>query len=286
MSFAQRLLILLAFCSAPVLAAPDAVVDAVQMPAWLDRDGRSEPLAPGVQLKASDRVRTGAGSRVYLKLAEGSTVKIGENGALVLQGLGPRSDNVFTAALDILRGAFRFTTDALAKVGRRAVTIRVDTVTAGVRGTDLWGKADADRDLVCLIEGRISVSHKEGPALEMKDPLTFFVAPKDQAPEPVARVAPEKLKEWAAETDIAVGAGAARRGGKWRLDLARAATEQKAVALFEKARLSGYAAELRARSVGARREYDVQISHLGDKREAQALAMRLAAEGIEAKPAR
>jgi hypothetical protein len=28
------------------LAAPAAIVEGVQMPAWVDRDGRSAPLAP------------------------------------------------------------------------------------------------------------------------------------------------------------------------------------------------------------------------------------------------
>ena len=37
------------------------------------------------------------------------------------------------------------------------MSIRVATVTAGIRGTDLWGKSAADRQIVCLIEGRIEV---------------------------------------------------------------------------------------------------------------------------------
>ena len=44
----------------------------------------------------------------------------------------------------------------------RDVRVKVNAVTAGIRGTDVWGKSESDRDIVCLLEGRIDVSH--GPA--------------------------------------------------------------------------------------------------------------------------
>ena len=46
------------------VAAPDAVVEAVQMPAWVERGGASIPLAPGMALRDRDRVRTGANARI------------------------------------------------------------------------------------------------------------------------------------------------------------------------------------------------------------------------------
>ena len=69
----------LAFASAGSPAASAAVVEAVQMPAWLERGGRQTPVAAGTALFASDELRTGAGARLYVKLAEGSLVKLGEN---------------------------------------------------------------------------------------------------------------------------------------------------------------------------------------------------------------
>ena len=49
------------------------------MPAWLTRDGKRQPLALGAQLKNGDIITTGEGSRVLLRLGEGSVVKLGEN---------------------------------------------------------------------------------------------------------------------------------------------------------------------------------------------------------------
>jgi hypothetical protein len=159
---------LLACAALPAAAAPAAVVEGVQMPAWAERAVaggiRRIPLAPGMELRAGDEVKTGAGSRVYLKLAEGSLVKLGENASLRILEIAPERHGLFRAALHVLEGAFRFTTDLLAKERRRDVSIRVATVTAGIRGTDLWGKSDReDRQVVCLIEGRIEVG-AEGEA--------------------------------------------------------------------------------------------------------------------------
>src|SRR5687767_14260093 len=69
------LALLLGVASLQAFAQSAAVVDGVQMPAWLERDGKRTPLAPGMELRAGDRVSTGDGSRVLLKLAEGSVVQ-------------------------------------------------------------------------------------------------------------------------------------------------------------------------------------------------------------------
>lgn len=278
MSLPAALFLCAALVVTPALGAPTAVVDAVQMPAWVERDGRGQPLSPDMTLAAGDRVRTGADARVYLKLPEGSTVKLGENAVLSLKDMERKPGNLTTVALDVARGAFRFTTGVAGKLVRRDVRIRVDAVTAGIRGTDLWGKSDAERDLVCLIEGRISVRHQDGEPVEMNEPLTFFAAPKGQPAQPVAPVDPDKLKQWAAETEILPAAGAARRGGRWKLVLATAADSQDARAVHDKARNAGYAAELRPRSSGSRRSFDVLIRNLPNRAEADQLAQRVKAE--------
>lgn len=93
-----------------------------------------------------------------------------------------------------------------------ATPSRVATVTAGIRGTDIWGKTEPERDFICLLEGRIGVSHQDGDAREMSEPLTFYVAPRGQPPKGIEKADPETVKQWAAETEIQAGAGALRRG--------------------------------------------------------------------------
>ena len=264
----------IAAAARPALAQPAAVVESVQMPAWLEREGRRAPLAVGMELKAGDAVKTGDGSRALVKLSEGSSVKLGENGNLQISQINPQRDGIFRAALRVLEGAFRFTTDALAKNRRRDVSIAVATVTAGIRGTDLWGKSDPDRQIVCLIEGRIEVGAAGEKPVTMDQERQFYRREKGQT-QPVGLVEPAQLARWARETEVEAGKGAARRGGKWQVTLASSDTQEAALAVYDRVRDNGYAAEIRPAKAGEKRVYHVRIANLPSKEEAEALAGRL-----------
>jgi len=264
----------LCFLSAPACAAPAAYIEGMQMPAWVERtvlgSVRRAPLAPGVELKGGDEVRTGAGARLYIKLAEGSTVKLGENASLRLAEIEPDRGGFFAAAMNVLEGAFRFTTDVLAKPRPRDVTIRVANVTAGIRGTDLWGKSSPDKQVVCLIEGRIEVGAPGETPVTMDQPRQFYQREQGKT-QPVGFVEPTQLARWAAETEIAEGAGAARRDGKWRVTLARARSQSAALDLYGRLRDAGYPARLYPTLAGERRLYLVQIERLASRADAEAL---------------
>ena len=273
----KPLLALLAVLAVPAWAAvPQATVDAVQMPAWLEHNGRTQPLAVGMAVVNGDRIRTEEGARVYLKLAEGSTVKLGESARLAFFSHSLKPQTVFKGALDVLAGAFRFTTDALKQVKSREVSIRVGTATAGIRGTDVWGKTDAKRDLVMLIDGRIEVSHTSGKIVEMSRPLTAFVAPKDGGGLAIETVAPEDFTARARETEIEAGDGAARAGGKWKLLLGRHGAKAAALEQYDAARGAGYPARITPRSAGSGAwNYEVVIAGFPDETEALKVADRL-----------
>ena len=254
--------------------APEAVVEAVQMPAWVERGTDKIPLAPGMALRDRDRVRTGDNARIVLRMAEGSAVKLGEKGSLLLDNMRmQRKENVFGATMKVFEGAFRFTTNVLVKYrGRREVEVTISAVTAGIRGTDLWGKAAADRDIVCLIEGIIEVRRGDDAPFIMDQPLMFYIAPKNKPPLPVAPVDPKQLAQWATETEIQAGRGAARQGGKWKVVLASVDTQQDALKIYDAVRAGGYAAEIRPHEAAGKHTYDVRLSQLPSKAEAQALA--------------
>jgi cell division septation protein DedD len=256
--------------------AQEALVDAVQMPAWLERDGLARPIAPGMALTSRDTVRTGADARLLVRLADGSAVKLGANGVLRLDEIVTRQDDgVFAAVMNVVKGAFRFTTAALQKARRREVSITVATATAGIRGTDLWGKAAPDKDIICLIEGDIEVTRGTDAPVRLDQPKSFYVAPTGQPPLPVAPVSDAQLAQWAAETEIEAGRGAARRGGRWKVNLASAASENEVLRIYEAVRAAGFAAELDARRRDGRRDYTVRIANLPSADEAEALAARL-----------
>ena len=260
----------LVLAASGAIAAPAAIVEAVQMPAWVERAGKQMPAAAGMDLIATDTVRTGAGARIYVKLPEGSTVKLGENAKLQLAELVPERGGLVKGVIDVLSGAFRFTTEAVAKPRPRDFKFRISTVTIGIRGTDLWGRSVAQNEIVCLIEGKIEVGAADEKPVSMDQPRQFYRREKGKT-QPVDFITSERLAEWAKETDIAPGAGAARRGGKWKVVLAQVESKADAGALLDKLHAEGYAAESRAQG----KRHVVQITRLPSKAEAEALAAKL-----------
>ena len=161
-----------------------------------------------MQLKAGDVVITGGGSRLLIKLSEGSLVKLGENGTLRFTELSAGRE-VFKAVINVLQGAFRFTTDVAAKSRKREVSIGVSQVVAGIRGTDVWGRSRGNTQVVCLIEGRVEITAPGAPALMLDKPNQFYRRVDGKAL-PVGFIDAKQLADWAREVEIEPGKGTTR----------------------------------------------------------------------------
>lgn len=274
--FSALLAALALLLSTPVSAAVAATVEAVKSPAWRDRDGLTVPLAAGMELQSGDVLRIGPGARAYLLLAEGSRVKLGEGAQFTFHSKSLRPEKSFRGALDIVTGAFRFTTAKLKKALPRDVAIRVGTATIGIRGTDIWGKTDKDGDLVALLEGRIEIA-RAGQTTELAQPMTYFDAPTGKA----AVVKPldmQTLVKLARQTEIMAGDGAARARGKWRVLAATAVNEEAALDLYDRIRGAGFDARIRLREVENRSwNYELRLVGYASAAEAEVAAARLQA---------
>ncbi|TRZ98800.1 MAG: hypothetical protein D4R84_03070 [Rhodocyclaceae bacterium] len=267
--------------STPLFAAAPATVEAVQEPAWRDRDGVTVPLAAGMELKSGDVLRTGQGARAYLMLAEGSRVKLGEAARFTLHTRSLQPERAFRGALDVLAGAFRFTTGKLWKARSREVAIRVGTATIGIRGTDLWGRTDNDGDLVALLEGRIEIT-RAGQVTELARPMTYFDAPRGRTGA-VKTLDPVVFRTLARQTEILAGDGAARTKGKWRVLAATADSEEGALELYDRIREAGFAGRIRPRAEeGGGWRYELLLGRFSSAAEAEVAAARLkAATGLK-----
>ncbi len=273
--------LLLACTGAPALAAGQALVEMVQMPAWLERAGRSQPLEVDMEVKNGDRIRTGAGARAYLKLAEGSAVQIGEHAELGFYSRSLKPERDFKGALDVAKGSLRFTSSAMQS--HRDISIRVGSATAVTEGADLWAKSNGENRLILLIEGKMVLGFA-GKTLGIDRPMTLFATPKNAAPP----IDAEQFKLWAQETEATPGAGTTRRNGKWKVVLARGGSEAEALAVFDRARAAGYAAQIRPRGAesGKLWLFDVLLARLASEQEAVAVADKLRAQlGYAAEPA-
>jgi hypothetical protein len=264
----------LLLAAASAARAETATVEAVQYPAWLDRGGASVPLTPGTTLHPRDQLRTGENARVRLKMGEGSAVKLGEKAHFVIESAQDRS--VFRSTLAVLAGAFRFTSDALNKRSRD-VSIKAKSVTVGIRGTDLWGKSTGERDLVCLLEGTITVGAEGHPQVTLDQPLDFYQKPLDAAPS-VAKVDPRTLEQWAAETELSADGAGASPQGRWRVVAAVKRERDAALNLNRRLRAAGYPAEIAKKD----NHFAVQVVRLAGEKEAHALmAMIRGMEGVD-----
>lgn len=272
------LLAMMMLSSSTALAQAAGEVVALNAPAFLVRGGVTRPLEAGAALEPGDVLRTGADARVLLRMAEGSDVKLGADAEFAVRVFEQRSDGVFGGLLDVLRGAFRFTTSLVSGRHQRDLQVRVATVTAGIRGTDIWGRANEQRDLVCLIEGNIRVRHIDGAVTSMDEPLTFYVAPRGQAPLPVQPVDAAQLAQWATETELLTGYGVVEPGGRYSLNLHSSRERDHAVALQTRLRDAGYAATVAEVQVAGTTWHRVSVHDFAAAREAASMGERLAIE--------
>lgn len=273
--FASLLLAGLAMAGAAA-AAPQASVESVQYPAWLERGGAAVPLAPGIALQPNDRLRTGANARARVRLADGSTVKLGEKAVFAFER--GRSDGLLRNTLRVLAGAFRYTSFGGARGASPA--IRVRNVTIGIRGTDLWGKSTDERDLVCLIDGAIGVSSPGNPEVRLDKPLDFYQLPRGGEPA-VDKVSEAQLAEWALETEMQADGAVGKAGGAWRVVAARTAQRNDALALGRSLRAAGFPARLVEEGPGS---FATVVAGLESETAAKALAANLRASGGVAEP--
>ncbi|MEL0083103.1 MAG: SPOR domain-containing protein [Gammaproteobacteria bacterium] len=264
-------------------ASPLAQVHQLQQPTWFERDGVRQPLEAATQLRSGDRLQTGPKGKLLLKFAEGSDVEVGSGARIRLSELTLEPDatnagsSLFRSALDVLRGAFRFTTRA-AGIGRaRSVDIAVgEMATIGIRGTDVWGKADPAGDFVVLIEGEIAVIREGEARLIMDKPQTIYRAPDAAVSPSVDAVDPADLQRWAQETALDAGKGIISQTGAYTVSLASMRRSEFAEELLSELRLQGYMARLQEVELDGRKWRRVVVPGFISRADADYFAAEIA----------
>ncbi|MCG8432950.1 MAG: FecR domain-containing protein, partial [Gammaproteobacteria bacterium] len=220
---------------------------AVQVPAWIERAGRIVPIRPGSLLLSNDVIRTGPGGRVHVDLPEGSRVKLGEQAELNLAQAENQTDDqgsFFRGVLNVLKGAFRFTTLAIGRDRRRSVDVSIGVLTAGIRGTDIWGRSKDDEDLLILIEGEIELG---GPGREpfiLSEPLNYVTTPKAGPLSELMQMPLDDLAAYARETELDPGGGVLTPEGAWSVVLMSVQNRANGESVLEQLQNAGYPVEL------------------------------------------
>jgi hypothetical protein len=150
--------------------------------------------------------------------------------------------------------------------------VKALNVTAGVRGTDLWGKSTPERTFVVLIEGRIEVGSPGNPTVTLDKPMDYYERRAGAVPG-VQRMEPSVLRGLRARDRDGRGEGPVATGaGRWLVVAAALPDRRAAGVLNEALRSSGY--PVRARD-GERGQVEVVVQGLAGEAEARALAASL-----------
>jgi len=260
----------LLLCAAPwtVIAQEAAPILAramtLQPPVWVERAGLRQALAPGAALYPGDQITTGSRGRLHLELEDSSEIKLGSAAEFALPELQVVDDGsesgLLKGSLKVLKGALRFTSGALAALRKRNLDVYVGpTITAGIRGTDIYASSATDEELLCLLEGRIEVSSPGQDMQVMDQPRSFFVVPRGQAPRPIAPTPQAKLATWLPQTEMAEGRAALEAGGRFRLVLLSVGSAAQAEREAQRLSALGYATQIQPETQQGRTRYRLTL---------------------------
>jgi hypothetical protein len=206
-------------------------------------------------------------------------VKLGENTEFATPAMQMAKDDqgsMFKGVLHVLKGVFRFTTDLLGKSQRRHVDIQVGVATIGVRGTDVWGRASDDGALVALLEGHISMDMPGHTGMSMDKPMHYMTTAAQGADMKMNMdVTPDKVADWAAQTDVAAGSGVLTGDGKWVVALVSSTSDADTASLMKKLSIAGFPADDTQVTVKGTAYHRLVVRQAASYKDAKALADKI-----------
>lgn len=256
-------------------------VEAVQLPAWVERHGQRRPAQPGIRLRTGDKALTASGARMLLRLPDRSEIKLGEATELVIDRMDVTTQGVarpqqIDTSLRLVTGVFRYATDLASKLAgnQRQLSLKMATATVGIRGTDFWSMTDADHDAVCVFEGKVAVLRDAQSDITLDKPGAFWVTFTGQPQKPAGQATPDQLAKFIGQADLSPGSGVLVQSGRWRAVLALTSTSVQAGALRDQLAAKGYPAEVLPKDG----KFEVRINQLATEQDARAVVDRLSAQ--------
>lgn len=107
-------------------------------------------LYPGDPVFAGERIRTGAGTVLYLEFTDRSRFTLGPNSEFLVEHYrhasgGAEEEESFHSR--IFKGAFRFVSGLIARTKRRDMRVSVPVATIGIRGTHVEGEVSERQEV-------------------------------------------------------------------------------------------------------------------------------------------
>ncbi len=140
----------------------------------------ARPLATGNPVFQNEIVKTGSQARAELRLADETSLSMGENATVRLDEFVYNTDG--SATINLVTGALRFISGANGHPGK--LTIKTAVATIGIRGTDFWAGPIDGVYGVLLLNGKVEVINSGG-SVTLDTPRTgTLISGADIAPGP------------------------------------------------------------------------------------------------------
>lgn len=256
------------------------VVEAIQLPAWVERNGQRRAAEPGVTLRNNDKAITAGNARMLLRMSDQSMIKLGENTEFLIESLAVRQPQAagpseLSATLRLVTGVFRYATDYSSKAlgHKRELNLKMATATVGIRGTDFWSMTDAEHDAVCMFEGAVEVVRDNKPGIMLDKPGAFWVVFTGQPEKPAGQATPDQLAKFIGQAEMQPGQGIVLQGGQWRTVAGLMPSGVQANAMRSALQTAGYPAEVLAKDG----KFEVRINQLATRADAEAVLKQLKA---------
>ncbi len=188
----------------PVLASGIEVgtITRQQAEATAIRNGETITLAVNAPVHENDELRTGLDSRLELTLKDGTTVTLGENGALVVDRfVFDPNKSAGTAIINSLKGPLRFISGRLGTLSNKRVEVKTPFATLDVRGTDFFVGPATGIYGVLLFEGEVSVTNSAGNSILSEAGTGINLTDPEVPPGAVDRWSDDRVE--AAEASVA-----------------------------------------------------------------------------------
>ena len=127
-------------------------------------------LSEGAVVEHLDELETGADARLEVTLLDDTKLTLGEKAKIKVDSFvfDPNASKG-EAVLQVVKGAFRFTTGKIGGMADKNVTVKTGFATLAVRGTDFWAGPIDGSNGVLLLTGNVEVKTKRGKTV-LDDP--------------------------------------------------------------------------------------------------------------------
>ena len=127
-------------------------------------------LSEGATVEHLDRLETGGDARLEVTLLDDTKLTLGEQAKVTVDSFvfDPNAGKG-EAVLQVVKGAFRFTTGKIGAMASKKVEVKTGFATLAVRGTDFWAGPIDGSNGVLLLTGKVEVKTKRGTVL-LDDP--------------------------------------------------------------------------------------------------------------------